>query len=167
MRSLAHSRIRNQTFKGRIPTDCGCAGRGARSHAALAEAALQELEAVFLSGVDHWQPRYHGRHVHAMQELVRTLLLIDQRLDANAALLARGAPEVLPHLPKDLWLVAAGFLRSADFGPAQVWERDRPTVTVGARVVVAGRGPGTVRFSAKLQGPDSCGVRARDAADRR
>ena len=149
---LAYPRIRSQAFKGEIPSDCGCASQGAGSHAAMAEAALQELEAVFLSGIDYWQLRYHSRRARAMQEVVHTLLLVDQRLDANAALLAPGVPAVLPYLPKDLWLVAAGFLRSADFGPAKVWERDRPTVAVGARVVVKGRGPGTVRFSGKHHG---------------
>ena len=48
--------------------------------------------------------------------MVQTLLLIDQRLDANAALLAPGAPTVLPCFLKELWLVAAGFFRGADHG---------------------------------------------------
>ena len=85
---------------------------------ALALAAGDEAVAkVFASGVDYWQRRLHGGHGWAMKEVARTLLLIDQRLDANAALLAPHMQAVLPYLPKEVWLVALGFLRSADFMP--------------------------------------------------
>ena len=79
---------------------------------AAGDAAITRL---FASGVDYWQRRLHGRHGWAMKEVVRTLLLVDQRLDANAALLAPHMPAALPYLPKEIWLVALGFLRSADF----------------------------------------------------
>ena len=72
--------------------------------------AIREL---FRLGIDHWQHRHHAQH--AMNEVARTLLLVDQRLDANAALLAPHMPAALPHLAKEIWLVALGFLRSADF----------------------------------------------------
>ena len=60
-----------------------------------------------------------------MREVVRTLLLVDQRLDANAYLLAPDVPAALPYLPKEMWPVMCGFLRSADFAPTHTWP-DRP-----------------------------------------
>ena len=76
---------------------------------------------VFASGVDYWWRRLHGRHGWAMKEVVRTLLLVRQRLDAHAlaepAPAAAGALLPLPHLPEEIWLAALGFLRSADFMP--------------------------------------------------
>ena len=73
--------------------------------------------AVFASGADYWQRKRHGGHSRAMKEAVATLLLVDQRLDANAALLPPHTPARLPYLPKELWLVVASFLRRADLAP--------------------------------------------------
>ena len=72
---------------------------------------------VFASGIDYWQRRRHGGHAWVMKEVVKTLLLIRQRLDTHA-LVAAAAPAAgggLPHLPEEIWLAALGFLRSADF----------------------------------------------------
>ena len=88
---------------GKTPLDLAAGDRG--------------VAKVFAAGVDYWQLRLHGGHGWAMKEVARTLLLIDQRLDADAALLAPHLPVVLPYLPKEVWLVALGFLRSADFMP--------------------------------------------------
>ena len=68
------------------------------------------VAAVFASGVDYWQRRRHGGHAWAMKEVVATLLVVDQRLDAKHT-------AILPYLPKEIWLVVCGFLRSADFMP--------------------------------------------------
>ena len=95
-----------------------------KSHAKTLKKARKKLKAVFLSGIDYWQLRHHSRHAWAMKEVVTTLLLIDQRLDAVAEQLAPGTPATLPYLPKDLWLATLGFVRSADFGPALVWTRE-------------------------------------------
>ena len=74
---------------------------------------------VFASGVDYWQRKRHGGHAWAMKEVAWTLLLVRQRLCAQA-LAAPGpaaAPGALSHLPEEIWLAACGFLRSADFVP--------------------------------------------------
>jgi len=70
------------------------------------------LVAILLSGVEYWRRKHHGGHAWAMKEVVKTLLLVDQRLDAQAVL---NEPAGLPYLPKELWLAMCGFLRSADF----------------------------------------------------
>ena len=72
---------------------------------------------VFASGVDYWQRRRHGGHSWAMREAVTTLLLVRQRLDAYSQVAALSAAPHLPHVPEEIWLVACGFLRSADFTP--------------------------------------------------
>ena len=78
---------------------------------ALALAAGDKaITKVFASGVDYWRRGLHSGHGWAMKEAVRTLLLVRQRLDANAL-------AALPHLPEEIWLAALGFLRSADFMP--------------------------------------------------
>jgi len=69
----------------------------------------------FASGVDYWQRRRHGGHSWAMREVVRTLLLVRQRLGALAA--ATPAAALLPRLPEEIWLAACAFLRGADFMP--------------------------------------------------
>ena len=104
--------------------DCHELPAARNSHVAKVEAAFMELRAVFSSGVDYWSLREHGGHASATKEVVKTLLLVDQRLDTVAARLPPGTPAALPYLPKDLWLAAIGFLRSADFGPARVWSRE-------------------------------------------
>ena len=76
---------------------------------------------VFASGVDYWQRKRHGGHAWVMKEVVETLLLVRQRLDAHA-LANLGTPHAplhpaFPHLPEEIWLVALEFLRSADFMP--------------------------------------------------
>ena len=72
------------------------------------------VRAVFLSGVDYWQRTRHGGHGWAMQQAVRVLLLVRQRLDAAPP----GADERTPlYLPEEMWLRMCGFLRSADFPP--------------------------------------------------
>ena len=76
--------------------------------------AIREL---FRQGIDYWQHRRHAQHSHAMKEVARTLLLVDQRLDADAERLAPHMPAALPYLPVEIWLVVLGFLRSADFMP--------------------------------------------------
>ena len=40
------------------------------------------VRAVFLSGVDYWQRRLHGGHSWVMRQVVKTLLLVRQRLAA-------------------------------------------------------------------------------------
>ena len=45
-----------------------------------------------------------------MKEAVRTLLLVRQRLAAQSH-----QAHALPDLPEEIWLLALGFLRSADF----------------------------------------------------
>ena len=72
---------------------------------------------VFASGVDYWQRRLHGGHAWAMKEVVWAVLLVRQRLDADALAVAVGALPHLPHLPEEIWLAALAFLRSADFMP--------------------------------------------------
>ena len=74
---------------------------------------------VFASGADYWQRRLHSGHGWAMKEVVRTLLLVRQRLGAHApaAPSPAAAGGALPHLPEEIWLAALAFLRSADFMP--------------------------------------------------
>ena len=109
---------------GKTPLDC------AGGH--------QVVRKVFASGVDYWQRRRHGGHSWALKEAVATLLLVRQRLDAQGAGVLPPAPPAapprghalrsrsrslaqataqLPHLLEEIWLVACGFLRSADFVP--------------------------------------------------
>ena len=99
-----------------------------------------KVRAVFLSGVDYWQRSLHGGHSWAMRQVVRTLLLVCQRLGAivqaaNAVprhgtsmgedLFARlrsfaaqrALERALVDLPEEIWLLVCGFLRSADFPP--------------------------------------------------
>ena len=78
----------------------------------------KEVRAVFLSGVDYWQRRRHIGHGWAMKEIVRTLLLVRQRLGTHALANPAHAAGGLPHLPEEIWLAALGFLRSADFMPS-------------------------------------------------
>ena len=87
---------------------------------ALALAAGDKAVAkAFASGVDYWQRRLHGGHGWAMKEVVRTLLLVRQRLDAEALTEPDPAtPGALPLLPEEIWLAALWFLRGADFMPA-------------------------------------------------
>ena len=81
---------------------------------ALGHGAVRD---VFASGVDYWRRTLHGRHAWAMKGVVRTVLLVRQRLDAHVLLgTGPGAPPP-PHLPEEVWLAALGFLRSADFMP--------------------------------------------------
>jgi len=65
---------------------------------------------------EYYQRNRHSLHTRATQNVVRVILLVGQRLDANGTLLDPGAPAVLPCLTKDLWLVVLGFLRGADHG---------------------------------------------------
>ena len=68
---------------------------------------------VFASGVDYWQRKLHGGHSRAMKRAVLAMMLVRQRLDAEAA--AAGAAHALVHLPEEIWLLMCAFLRSADF----------------------------------------------------
>ena len=92
--------------RGATPLDC------ADGHKGVAE--------VFASGVDYWQRKRHGGHAWVMKEVVETLLLVRQRLDAHALAnpgAAHAQVPLLPHLPEEIWLAALGFLRSADYMP--------------------------------------------------
>ena len=86
------------------------ARRWAENHAAIIRA--------FASGVDYWQRKLHGDHGWAMKDVVRTLLLVRQRLDARVRTALVPTAGALPHLPEEIWLVPLGFLRSADFDMA-------------------------------------------------
>ena len=104
----------------------GC--RFARDNAggtALALAAGDKaVTKAFASGVDYWRRKLHGGHAWVMKEVVRTVLLVRQRVDARALLhpapgTAAGVlPITLPHLPEEIWLAPLAFLRSADFMPS-------------------------------------------------
>ena len=104
----------------RIHGDC----RTKVGDTALAMAAGTEvISQVFASGVDYWQRPRHGGHALVMKEVVKTLMLVRQRLDAldaldtnvPAATTDANDARALPHLSEELWIKALGFLRSADF----------------------------------------------------
>ena len=78
----------------------------------------KDVRKLFHAGIDYWQRKLHVYHSSAMKEVVRTLLLIEQHLDAGTAAAVRMARDLLPHLPEELWLETLGYLRSADFGPS-------------------------------------------------
>ena len=73
---------------------------------------------VFFSGVDYWQRKHHARHGWAMKEALLALMLVRQRLAGAGQQGARaGGPPALalPHMPEEIWLLACGYLRGADF----------------------------------------------------
>ena len=77
-----------------------------------------EVRKLFQSGIDYWQRKNHREHSWAMKRVIVTLLTIRLRLfiDGEAAAAEQGEPpQQRPHLPEEIWLEAAKFLRSADF----------------------------------------------------
>ena len=75
------------------------------------------------SGIDYWQRKLHVHHSWAMKQAVLTLLLIEQRCNPGKSgfswrvIRAPPAedPDMLLHLPEEIWLEILQFLRSADF----------------------------------------------------
>ena len=74
------------------------------------EAAVRK---VFASGIDYWQRTRHGGHAWVMKEVVRTAMLIRNRLKDHTP--ASPAVVVFPDVPEEIWLAVLGFVRSADF----------------------------------------------------
>ena len=86
-----------------------------------------DVRTLFASGIDYWQRKHHAHHSWAMKEVVRTLLLVAQRMGVHADITqplalssdahtpVQHQPPSLPRLPEEIWLELLGFLRSAEF----------------------------------------------------
>ena len=103
--------------EGRSPSDLAHrVGTPKPSSTTAAKAWLQtseDLRKLFTSGIDYWQRRHHGGHGWAMKEVVRTLLLIRQRVAHLPAPrrskrgergTRRARKSTVPTLPEEIWL---------------------------------------------------------------
>ena len=86
-------------------------------------AAHAASKSIFASGIDYWQRKHHHGHSSIMKDVVRAVLLTNQRLLASAQ------ATKLPHVPAEVWRVVLGFLRSADFVPSYKTQQ-RTLVTI-------------------------------------
>ena len=73
-------------------------------------AFADKLKAVYKTGIDYWDRRYHGFHAHSMKQVVATILLVRQR----AAHGCGPGVSALPPLPVEIWMLVLRFLRGAD-----------------------------------------------------
>ena len=62
---------------------------------------------VFHSGIDYWQRKHHIHHSRAMKHVKLGLLLMEQRSDAQQALVLQQQHELLP---AGMWLEVCTFL---------------------------------------------------------
>ena len=81
---------------------CGYPSPCTRTFSCTKVAANNEVRNVFLSGVDYWQRKLHRHHSWAMKEVVLTVCLTRQWLDAHAVPAVRPFSPVCAHAAQTL-----------------------------------------------------------------